>query len=188
MVQPHTIDDGPTRAFRAGRRVAQSPIVRGFLSGSQRRRAAFRDDGGTPSYRSARAAARWAPFWLLVRFVWLFPLVAIGAAVFFVAAWVLCSAFVGEAFARSNWAFIVAFALVSGWQSLLGKKGSLGAGQLDFGRMAASPSQGIWGAIATLFRSFFVWLYAGYALLFWTAALGVLWAERAPLWHFALWG
>ncbi len=177
----------PSVGFRAGRAFARR-------LGLRDRAPVFRDDGGTPAFRAQRLAARWAPFWLVVRFLWLLPLIAIGAALFFAGAWVLCSAFLGEAFARSNSTLILLFAAVSGWQSMVGKKGSLGRGPLWFGGMMTSPSlgahgfQGAWGAIATSFRGFFVCCYAAYALVFWIVALSVLWAERAPIVHFVLWG
>ncbi|MGH7068186.1 MAG: hypothetical protein ACREFO_05880 [Acetobacteraceae bacterium] len=180
---------GETKAFRAGKRVAQWPIISGLLGGANRRRPAFRDDGGAPAFRQRHAAARrkrvTSPLWAAARFVWLFPIAAFGAVLIFFGLWIVGIAVVGDATIRSYWGWAALFSVVAAWDCIVGKSG-LGTGALDLRRMMNSPSGGAWGAIATYFRSLFVLAYGCYVVFFWLIVGVGIWMWQSGAWQHAV--
>lgn len=161
----------------------------------------FQDDGGAPGYRERMANQRvraaiessdWGGLtlsertqfvlWGVVRFFWLFPLVGTAAIFISLLLWLCAIAFVGEDGMQGYWWAVPCMAFAISWEKIVEKSGGFGSGPLWFSGMMNSPSKGMWGLVATGFRSLFVWLYLGYSLLFWMVVGIALWAWQSGAW------
>jgi hypothetical protein len=139
----------------------------------------FRDDGGTPAFRARQRAARFSPFWLAIRFLWLFPLIAIGAALVFFGLWLIVTALFGNAaFWTSSWELSALFSVAVAWPIMVGKQG-LGHGPIGLPR--GRPINTGWDALRVVLGSIGLSLYGAYVVLFWVLAVGLIWAERAVI-------
>lgn len=152
----------------------------------------FRDDGGSPRWRAQKHAEAMRPVWAVIRFVWLFPLVGTGALFFWFVLWAGAMLILGAASVHQFWYWLPIISFGMAWEKIVRKGGGFGVGRLDFRAMTTSPSFGKpgfvggWGVIATLFRSTFVWAYAGYSIFFWFMAGVVLWAWLSGSWAHAM--
>lgn len=144
-----------------------SSYLRRNLDEARAQPADFRDDGGTPAWRAAHPPAP-GP-WALIRFLFLFPLVATFGGLCFALFWIAAAILIGEPWASGNWGWLAAGAFLCA-ADLLRKGGGFGRGPLGVMKND-KPIRSGFDAITFFGGRLALYLYGSYAVLFWTATI-----------------